>query len=459
MGGGGAGGRGAAGRLNGYAGPMNRRALLLAPLAAPALAQSLGAQGETLAPGWRMQTLLRWGDPVLSDAPAWAPNAPSAEAAAGQFGWDAKVLAALASPPAADGVPRLILAVAHPMVDPVMAFPDSRDRPDVAAAMQGASIVNLERRGANWLVASGGFQNRRLTGSTLCRLAGPGAGGAVTGLFGVSGGAATPGGRLLLAAGEAGDWAPRLPGRIGAGHGWLVELDPTDPGAIPVKRTALGRGAVDVAATGTADGRIVVYAGHPAGLVRFVSSGPAASPDALDDGALAAARIGPGGVLWVPLPAAAWQDMAGALRAAQATALGADVTLHQSGPILLVTTPRAGTVALRPAGDDPAAERGSVTGQGGTARQSAALQDPTGRVWLALQDGRLLRGGQPVVTAPRSAVLGGLALAPDGATLFTAFRAPGREDGRSFARPATRWPDFTPGVPPRSAVVALTPGL
>jgi uncharacterized protein len=438
---------------------MNRRSLLLTGLACPALAQSLGAQGETLAPGWRMDTLIRWGDAVLPDAPAWNPGSPGTEAAAGQFGWDAKVVAAIQSPGGADGVSRLVLAVAHPMVDPIMAFPDGRDRPEVAAAMQGASIINLDRRGGAWVVASGGFQARRLTGATLCRMAGPGAGGAVTGLFGVCGGAAGPGSRLLLTEGEATDWAPRLPGRIGAGHGWVVELNPADPSAIPVKRTALGRGAVDVAATATADGRAIVYLAHPAGLARFISASAAVDPDALDQGALSAARLGPGGSAWVPLPEGAWQDLAAALRGAQATALMADVTLHHSGGTLLVTSPRAGTVALRPMGDDAAAERIIQAGQGGSAGQSAALGDSAGRVWLALGDGRLLRGGQSVLTAPRGAVLGGLALSADGTTLFTGIRAPGREAGRSFGRPATRWPDFIPGVPPRSALVALSQGL
>ena len=214
----------------------------------------------------------------LSDAQAWNPAAPNVEAAS-QFGWDAKVVAAIEAPRGSDGVPNLVVAVAHPMVDPVMAFADGRDRPDVAAAMQGAAIVNLERRSGGWLVASGGFQARRLTGSTLCRLAGPGAGGAIIGLFGVSGGAPGSAGRLLLTEGEATDWAPRLPGRIGAGHGWVVELTPTDPAAIPVKPTALGRGAVDVAATTAADGRAVVYLAHPAGLARFISAGPAADPE------------------------------------------------------------------------------------------------------------------------------------------------------------------------------------
>jgi secreted PhoX family phosphatase len=38
-------------------------------------------------------------------------------------------------------------------------------------------------------------------------------------------------------------------------------------------------------------------------------------------------------------------------------------------------------------------------------------------------------------------------------------RRPGSGAGRSYARPATRWPDFTAGTPPRSALVVLSGGM
>src|SRR3712207_8037944 len=38
-----------------------------------------------------------------------------------------------------------VLAVLHPTVDPLMAWPGGVDRPSVAAAMQGASLLNLEK--------------------------------------------------------------------------------------------------------------------------------------------------------------------------------------------------------------------------------------------------------------------------------------------------------------------------
>ena len=45
---------------------------------------------------------------------------------------------------------------------------------------------------------------------------------------------------------------------------------------------------------------------------------------------------------------------------------------------------------------------------------------------------------------------------PDGKTLFLAIQHPAEEAGSTYDKPSTRWPDFKPGVPPRSAVLAVT---
>ncbi len=449
---------------------MQRRNLLLATLATPALAQA-PQQGEALAPGWRMDTLMRWGDGVTADAPPWNPAAPDADAAAAQFGWDGRVVAALAPPRATDGIPRAILAITHPGVDAAMAFPDGRDRPDVAAAMQGASIINLENRAGAWVVSAGGFQSRRLHGATLCRGAGPGAermGSAIRGVFGLDGGCAAPGNRLLMAEGQASDWAPRLPGRVGAGHGWVVECDAADPGTIPVKRSALGRGADDLAATLAADGRLVVVMAHAAGLARFISAGPASDPDALDQGTLWAGRFGGAGLEWQALAAEAWADLPAALAAAGATRPRGSLGIS-FGPAGLLAAGSDGTLMAWRASDAAATTypNAALGGRGRLPGQTAAVAGPDGRIWRGSDPVPGLAGGvwggradiTLLLAMPRGAAAGGLALAPEGRSLFTVIRAPGREPGRSFARPATRWPDFTPGLPPRSALVAMSGGL
>ncbi|MFN9093433.1 MAG: alkaline phosphatase PhoX, partial [Alphaproteobacteria bacterium] len=186
---------------------IHRRALLAGAAAFPAAgAFAQGAPGvaqrldDAPSPGIKRDLLIQWGDRIAYDAPPFAPLSPNLAAAEGQFGWDTRVVAALASPRVEDGIPRAVLAVGHPTLDPAMAFPDGRDQPEIAGAMQGASLLNIQRRGGIWLVTEGGFQMRRLHARTLCRMGG--AGGPARGVFGVTGGCATPWGSLLLTEGE-----------------------------------------------------------------------------------------------------------------------------------------------------------------------------------------------------------------------------------------------------------------
>ena len=168
------------------------------------------------APGWRRDVLIRWGDRVEFDAPPFDPRNPTDIAAATQFGWDASVLGAVPAPSGPDGIARLVLAVAHPTAEARMMFPGGRDRPLLAGLAQGASILTLERRSGRWRVADGGFQARRLTARTPCRLSGPLApsrGDVVHGVLAVGGGCATPWGTVLLAEGDPAPWFTRLGGR------------------------------------------------------------------------------------------------------------------------------------------------------------------------------------------------------------------------------------------------------
>jgi hypothetical protein len=497
-------------------------AAVLAPPPRPALAQArrndLDAmalpvkQDDTVAPGYRRDVLLRWGDRVAYDAPRWEPQHPRPEAAAGQFGWDARV-AAVAVPlqQAADGVPRAVLAVLHPTVDPLMAWPGGADRPVVAAAMQGASLLNLERLGSGWVVVDGGYQTRRLHGGTLCRLSGPYAGaGSVQGLLGLQGGCTTPWGTLLLAEGDPALWLARLGGVDGGrfasaagGYGWVAELDPFDPGAVPVKRTALGRFAHgDVAATLARDGRAVVYMTdrRPNGtLRRFVSAGPATVAGALDSGTLSVARLAGGRIDWLPVPPGG--EAEGAAAGGSPLDTPAGLGLDPAGPRLLLcchgspARPRGYVIEISAEGGDDAASTAAARtlfvagapwesgqyGRGGAGlppnsawpeNPSVVAVDGSGRAWIgtdragvigAQADGLFVcdldgpgRGVPlPVYGAPRAGAIGGAALTPDGEVLFSAVRHPGAEPGARFERPGTRWPEFAPGVPPRSALLGF----
>jgi secreted PhoX family phosphatase len=503
---------------------IRRRALLataaVAPGAtlgaAPALAQprraELGGlalpvkQDDTVAPGFRRDPLIRWGDRVTFDAPAWNPASTDADAAAAQFGWDAKVVGVAApQQQAADNIPRGILAVVHPTVDPVMAFPGGRDRPAVAAAMQGASLLNIEKQGGRWVVVDGGYQSRRLSAATLCRMTGPSPGsGNVRGVLGLGGGCVTPWGTLLLAEGDPGFWTSRLSGLDPAGFGWVVEVNPFDPQAMPAKRSALGRFPHgDVAATLARDGRAVVYmTDRRVGgfLFRFLSAGPATAEDVLDSGTFAVCRMEGDRISWLPLPAGA-EPLAAATQAGGSpldtpAGLGLDPTgprlllachgspVRPAGHVIEISAAggddganTAAAVLLFAAGDPRSAEArygraGLPAGSAWPENPDTVMVDGRGRAWVGTDRGGRVgpqaeglyavdldgpRRGVPLPAygAPRGASVGGAAMTPDGEVMFVAVRHPGAEPSASFDRPGTRWPAFQPGVPPRSTLIGL----
>jgi uncharacterized protein len=114
---------------------------------------------------------------------------------------------------------------------------------------------------------------------------------------------------------------------------------------------------------------------------------------------------------------------------------------------------------------------GAVSDSGWFANPDNLAFDPQGRMWIAtdgfpdhgVHDGvwaTETEGGARAVTkhflgCPQGAELCGPAFTPDGQTFFVAVQHPGEEDGSSFDKPTTRWPDFADGVPPRPSVVAI----
>ncbi|EGO96572.1 PhoX family phosphatase [Acidiphilium sp. PM] len=481
---------------------------------------------DVVAPGWRRDVLIRWGDAVLPSAPPFRPGEVTLAAASQQFGWDAIIAGLVKMPPADDGVRRLLMVVTHPDVEMRMAFPRGRGAATVAGKMQGASVLNLAMQNGRWVVVAGGYQSRRITDGTLCRIAGPAAasvGQTVQGVLAPSIGGVTPWNTVLLPEGHTAGWIRRLAGHapgfgsptVGAGFGWVVELDAANPMSFPVKRTALGRlPRAGVACGLAADGSAVVFMSEdgPMGrLFRFKGAAPAGTGEgALEAGTLAVAVIEHSHIVWHDLPAglpsltatASAGRRGSGFDAPSGMAIAPDGTLYlacrgnpgrgisQIDPL----NPRAGNgaghiLAFAPEGGDPGARRfaGRVVLLGGNpAHDSSSRYAPGSTAWLRAPStldldgsGRLLigtdqrgavtdtadglfamhpHGGLDLLySAPVGGAVGGAAADPAGKTLFTVARHPGGTREADFADPATRWPTVRPGMPPQTTMVSLAP--
>lgn len=370
----------------------------------------------------RRDVLIRWGDPVLADAPGFTPAHVTAEDAARQFGWDATIAGLVAPPPAQDGIRRLLMVVSHPDVQMRMAFPGGSGSIRAAGNMQGASILNLAIQDDRWVVVTGGYQSRRITAGTLCQISGPATasiGQAVQGVLAPAIGCVTPWNTVLLPEGHTDSWVQRLAGHapgfdgptVGVGFGWVVEIDALNPMSFPVKRTALGRmPRAGVACGLSADGRAVVFMTQdsPMGrLFRFTGAQPAGDgTGALDDGTLSVAVIDGSDIVWHELPSdlpsltatiSAGRHGSGFDQPA-GLAIGSDGTLYlacsgnpgrglnQTNPL----NPRAGNgaghiVALAPKGGDLGADRftGSIVLLGGNPNTDPSAQyTPGSQAWL-----------------------------------------------------------------------------
>jgi uncharacterized protein len=130
---------------------------------------------------------------------------------------------------------------------------------------------------------------------------------------------------------------------------------------------------------------------------------------------------------------------------------------------------------------DPAKEgSGAMYGEGSEAWFSSpdnVAIDPEGRLWISTDQGDAQAknnipdgmyccdvegAGRAVVkfffACPRGAEMCGPEFTPDGRTLFVAPQHPGElaDFASTFEKPASRWPDFKNGMPPRPSVVVIT---
>lgn len=284
--------------------------------------------------GYEIQTLIRWGDKVVADAPAFDVNKLTKAAQEMQFGYNCDFLAFLPLPIGSTNSDNGLLWVNHEYTIAGLMWPGlgagdeanlktSKDQSEIEIAAHGGSVVEIRKTGGRWQVVENSKYNRRITGTTPMTIAGPVAGHArlktsvdatgtkVLGMFNNCAGGVTPWGTILTAeenfngyfGGEAEkspdaamhkrygitakswySWSkhhdrfdvikePNEPNRFG----WMVEIDPYDPTFTPVKRTALGRFKHE-GATVVVDksGHVVTYSGDDERgdyIYKYVSTG------------------------------------------------------------------------------------------------------------------------------------------------------------------------------------------
>ncbi len=298
--------------------------------------------------GYRWGVLARWGDPLFSDAPGFDNVTGGAAAGADRiFGENTDGMESFV---VGD---RQVIAVNHEYANRDInlpqrseGMPDSAEDVEKLQKIQGVTIMEISAGEAGWNVVPDSPLNRRITHLTPVEIRGPAAGHDLLktradpsgtqalGTFNNCGSGRTPWGTYLTCEenfnGYFGSTDPELAlpddfkrygiGVDGWGYdyhkfdprfdisktpnepyrvGYIVEIDPANPDARPVKHTGLGRFKHENAEVVLArDGRVVVYMGDDERgefLYRFISNGRydagADTEDLLDDGVLYAAKF------------------------------------------------------------------------------------------------------------------------------------------------------------------------
>jgi secreted PhoX family phosphatase len=304
-------------------------------LSFPELRQQM-SQRDAVAEGYETQVVIRWGDPVLADAPPYDPANQTAAAQARQFGYNCDYLDYFPLPKGSRNSEHGLLCVNHEYTNTNLMFAGlgegraarartTREQSAVEIEAHGMSLVEVRKEGGRWRAVPGAPLNRRITMNTPMRISGPAAGHErlktsadptgtrVLGTLNNCAGGNTPWGTVITAeenfnnyfGGEAATtgaeaasyrrygiqrdatWAwgryfdrfnldkePNEPNRFG----WIVEFDPYDPNSVPVKRTALGRFKHEGATHAVShDGRVAFYMGDDERfeyLYKFVTARP-----------------------------------------------------------------------------------------------------------------------------------------------------------------------------------------
>jgi uncharacterized protein len=328
--------------------------------------------------GYETQVLIPWGTPIRPTGPAWAKdgsNTPAEQAQ--QIGMNHDGMHYFPLGRGKEGNRRGLLVLNHEYVDQELLFPDgpaemTAEKVEKALAAHGVSVVEIAERGGVWQVVDSP-RARKVTGATPVTFSGPvradhpklRARTRPMGTLNNCSHGVTPWGTYLTCeenwngyfGTEDPDWAPTAAearygiSATGFGYrwheadprfdvavngnelnrfGWVVEIDPMNPRATPVKRTALGRIKHEGCTVTESRGRVVAYTGDDQDgdyIYKFVGHGSwraqrALGRSPLDHGTLYVARFDDDGSgVWLPLEFGkgpltrrnGWQDQADVL--------------------------------------------------------------------------------------------------------------------------------------------------
>ena len=171
-------------------------------------------EDHQVAPGYRADVLIRWGDQLFADSPEWDPDNQTAEAQAKQFGYNCDYLAYFSLPRGSDNSEHGLLHANHEYTSPELMFPGWTKRvtsAEEARALTGedkeyteeelahltgqasvaaqtpeqsriemmahnGSVIEVRKENGRWRVVPNSQYARRITLDTEMRISGPAAG-------------------------------------------------------------------------------------------------------------------------------------------------------------------------------------------------------------------------------------------------------------------------------------------
>jgi secreted PhoX family phosphatase len=80
---------------------------------------------------------------------------------------------------------------------------------------------------------------------------------------------------------------------------------------------------------------------------------------------------------------------------------------------------------------------------------------PNDGVWMVETEGPERGRSRQFLSGPTGAEVCGPAFTPDTRTVFVAMQHPGLTDTATYEKPASRFPDYRPDMPPRPSVIAV----